>query len=141
MEELHTVGIKLPCLDKEQYPFIFHYVEDYSSLKDCIIAVEKSLDRVYKDSYGIIVMVFTDVENLYLMPTYHSKYFIENKEVDSVEAFMSHEDVREVHTVEHKVAYTQGVADQQRLTLFYARSIDDREVFQTSYGRGTCDER
>lgn len=141
MVQLHTVDIKLPCLSKGRYPFIFYYVEDYPSLQEYIVEVEKSLATVGKGLWGLVVMVFTDLENLYLMPTYHSKYFIGNKEVDSVEAFMSHEDVREVHTVEHKVDYTQGVADQQRLSLFYAEAIDDRKRFQTSYERIASYER
>ena len=132
---LPTVDIKLPCLAEERPSFIFHYVEDYPSLQECIVEVEKSLAVVENELEGIVVMVFTDLESLYLMPTYHSKYFIGDKEVDSVEAFISHEDVREVSTVEHKVDYTQGVADQQRLTLFYAETLDDRQRFQTSYER------
>lgn len=128
--KLHTVDIKLPV---GRYPFIFYYVEDYPSLEDCIIAVEGSLLEVEDAKWGVVVMVFTDIDKLLLMPTYHTKYYINKVEVNESEAFVSNDDVEEVHNVEHKVDYTQGVADQTRLVLQYSESVYDRLLFESSF--------
>lgn len=105
-------------------------VWDYSSIKEAIQAGTDITDQMDKDDWGICVVFFDKMEDVKLMPTHHTKYILDGKEIPAFEYECS-EQAECINVVEHYVDWTEsmGVHKNTRLHFQYVgEDISDDQV-------------
>ena len=105
----------------------FFKVSDYPSVKEAVTEAVKHQDSL--GDYGITYIFFDRFDDIMLMPTHHTNYFINKEECTYWEWECSNEDnIEIVHSVEHHVDWTEDLNMHNHLRIVTIYCPEDKGV-------------